>query len=93
MKLVFTSEKEDECIQWGQIFSQQLTQRLPKEYQIHQNMPCGYLKIKGKFRYQCLIRGPNPFVVNKVIASIDSDFQRTKNLKVHIDVDPVSTFF
>ena len=93
VKLVFTSEKEDECIQWGQIFSQQLTQRLPKEYQIHQNMPCGYLKIKGKFRYQCLIRGPNPFVVNKVIASIDSDFQRTKNLKVHIDVDPVSTFF
>ncbi len=62
---------------------------LPEAYQIHPVAPCGYPKVKTRYRFQFLIKG------NKRIPSLGFLYQLPlkKEERLLIDIDPISTFF
>lgn len=62
---------------------------LPNTYQFHPVVPCGYAKVKTRYRYQFLIKGPQRFSALAFIAS----FPLPKDIRLLIDIDPISTFF
>ncbi|MCC5831922.1 MAG: primosomal protein N' [Chlamydiales bacterium] len=66
-----------------------LIKGLGKNYLIHPVVACGYAKIKDSYRFQCLIRGKHaaPAAVIRELAGIP------RQVKMHIDIDPLSTFF
>lgn len=63
---------------------------LGKNYLIHPVVPSGYAKIKDQFRFQCLIRGERVYPITTVLEQL-TDLPR--GVKMHINVDPLSTFF
>ncbi len=67
-----------------------LIRGLGKDFLIHPVVPSGHAKIKDHYRFQCLIRGESVYPITTVIQEL-TDLPR--EIKMHIDVDPLSTFF
>ncbi len=64
---------------------------LPTTAEILPIIPCGYARIKGKYRFQCLIKSKDRIspLFDKVLATFPPD----KHISLAIDVDPLTTFF
>lgn len=67
----------------------QLIPLLPDTYSLHPVMPCGHAKVKDKYRFQFIIRGPNALTISKALSSLSLQ----KQIKQHIDINPLSTYF
>lgn len=74
-------------------FQDKLQRHLPKEAEIFPVIACGYAKIGGKFRFQCLIKSEKVAPTVKTIETLRASFPRKGDLRLTIDVDPLSTFF
>lgn len=71
----------------------QLIPLLSKEYHLHAVIPAGHAKIKDKYRFQLLIRGPSIYPISQALASIKENSPLPKGVHLLIDINPTSTFF
>lgn len=62
-------------------------------YEVNAVIPAGYAKVKDKYRYQFLIRGPAVSAINRAITALQQHFKLPKEIKMRIDINPTSTFF
>lgn len=90
VKLTFTGADAQQTEQTALQTREILIKGLGKNYSIHPVVPCGYARIKDQFRFQCLIRGAHVNPVATVIRQL-TGFPR--QVKMHVDIDPLSTFF
>lgn len=64
---------------------------LPENFEILPIVPCGHAKIKGEFRFQFLIKGKH---LNPLLALLQKvHIEEDRNVRLFIDVNPLSTFF
>lgn len=92
-KIVFTGEDAKAISKLGEQFRLQLLQMLPNMYEVHPILPAGYAKIKDKYRFQFLIRGPSIYVINKALESVGSVIMLPRSIQMRIDINPTSTYF
>jgi primosomal protein N' (replication factor Y) len=62
---------------------------LPASYQIHPTAPCGYPKVKTRYRFQFLIKGKERIPSLAFLSA----FPLKTSERLLIDIDPLSTFF
>ncbi len=93
VKLTFQGASAAETQHKAHAIREQLIQELPPAYQLHPIAPCGHAKIKDQFRFQFLIKGEKISPLSPLLARIQSTFSQEKNVRLLIDVDPLSTFF
>lgn len=93
VKLTFSGENAQFTQQRAESLRSHLASILEKKALVHPLIPSGHAKIKDLFRFQCLIRGQSIYLINQAIqkALLLSPFP--KAIRLHIDVDPLSTFF
>lgn len=93
VKVIFSGENKEEVYTLAKKFETTMKHFLPSLYEILAIVPSGRAKVKDKYRFQCIIKGPSCMVINQ---SIDQSFKNLacpKGVLVFIDVDPLSTFF
>ncbi|MEZ5315558.1 MAG: primosomal protein N' [Chlamydiales bacterium] len=90
VKLTFSGTDSHLTTQVANRVREKLVKILNQYYLIHPIVPCGYPKIKHLYRFQCLIRGPQTFLPKSLIDQVQG---LPREIKVHIDIDPLSTFF
>ena len=66
-----------------------LVQHLPPEFHIYPVVPCGHARVKAKFRFQFLIKGEKLSPLLPLLSSLNAQ----GDIRLSIDVDPLSTFF
>ncbi len=71
-------------------FREELIQKLPPTFSILPIVPCGHAKVKGDFRFQFLIKTEK---LGKLLNILQTLIKKEKNVRLFIDVDPLSTFF
>lgn len=91
-KLTFSGASEQETRQAAETFRQHLAKCLPKEFSIHPIIPSGYAKIKDKFRFQLLLRGPSVYPMTQAIHDGKSQVPMPKTVYLLVDINPTSTF-
>ena len=67
--------------------------KLPPPYLIYPVVPSGHAKIKDMFRFQCLIRGPSIYTINTALQQALATLSPPRSIRIHIDIDPLSTYF
>jgi primosomal protein N' (replication factor Y) len=72
-----------------EILRASLIKDLPATYSIEPIVSCGHPKIKDRFRFQFLIKGPSCLPVSRLL--LGKNFS-PKGVRILIDVDPISTF-
>lgn len=92
-KLTFTGVNANETRHTAEKLRNQLISILPADFTLHPVVPSGYAKIKDKFRFQLLIRGPSAYPVSHALDKIRHDSPLPKHVHLLVDINPSSTFF
>lgn len=93
VKLTFSGENEGETRAAAEKLRQGILPLLPPEFEVHPAIPSGHAKIKDKFRFQLLIRGPSIYPINRAIQTARELLPVGKNVHLLVDINPTSTFF
>ena len=89
-----TSGKVAEAVERLAIqFREILLKTLSKEVEILPVIPCGYAKIAGRHRFQFLIKTRRILEVVKTMTTAKNRLKKKGDLRLSIDIDPLSTFF
>jgi primosomal protein N' (replication factor Y) (superfamily II helicase) len=92
VKLTFSGKEMALTQEKAKIFREGLLPLLGKNALVHPVVPSGYPKIKDFFRFQCLIRSKSVSTINQAIQHLLLTHPLPRKLRLHIDVDPLSTF-
>ncbi len=68
-----------------------LLEKLPPTYELQPVIPCGHPRIKDRFRFQLLIKGPTCTPVARLLVE-ESRKVIPRDVRLLIDTDPISTF-
>jgi primosomal protein N' (replication factor Y) (superfamily II helicase) len=93
IKISFQGTDEKLVEQSANRFKSMLVQSLPARFHVHPVIPSGHAKIKGSFRFHCLIRGPSILVANKKIMEVIDSKVIPSSVRYLVDINPSSTFF
>ncbi|MBS0630050.1 MAG: primosomal protein N' [Verrucomicrobia bacterium] len=93
IKFSFSGSDQALCEKQAKEFRQLLIDRLPSNVEIHPAVPCGYAKIKGKYRFQCLIKVEKIQNVLSAVQTLRAQFGKKGDIRLAVDVDPLTTYF
>jgi primosomal protein N' (replication factor Y) len=88
-KLIFSGKIELQIIEHAEKVRKNLISKLSGSAEILPLIACGHAKIKGVFRYQFLIKVKR---LSSVLPQLQQ-LEQHKDIKLSIDIDPLSTFF
>lgn len=92
-KISFSGAVANEVTEAAENIRQELLRKLPPQFHIAPVVPCGYAKIKDRYRYQFLIRAPSLAQLNHTLDRIFEKGILRRNIRMSVDIDPSSTFF
>lgn len=93
-KMIFSGSNADQTLEAAKQVSKCLMTLLPSYFEFNPIVPCGHAKIKGKHRYQLLLRAPQVYPhLNLALKRIQETYKLPSSITLFIDVDPSSTFF
>lgn len=92
VKLTWSGENQQQVLQVAEGFRHQLTQILAAQYEVNPLMPCGYARIKDRYRFQFYIKGPAVLPVNRAIQTLMNELQLPAAVRLSVNVDPTSLF-
>jgi primosomal protein N' (replication factor Y) len=92
-KIAFSGSLEDNTLQVAERLRSYLITALPPHFEINPVIKSGHAKVKDKFRFQFLIRGGHVFPIAKAFEEIKLKRLVPANVKLHVDINPTSTFF
>lgn len=93
IKFSFAGENLSQTQEQANNFRKLLIHKMPQEVEILPVVPCGYAKIKGKFRFQILLKTKKMQTVLPLLQQLRTEFKPKKTTRFTIDVDPQTTFF
>ena len=91
-KLTFSGTYEKQTQEMGDRVRKMLLEKLPSSFTVYPLVPCGYAKIKDKYRFKLLIKGQNPYLFSRIIEEIKGKIAFPRYIRLLIDIDPTSTF-
>lgn len=74
-------------------YREELLKLLPKEYTVMPVVASGHLKVKDRYFYQFILMGPHLAAFREAAKKLDSSFETPRKYRLHIDINPVSTYF
>lgn len=92
-KVAFAGEDATATFNAAEQLRQQLLPLLPETYQLHPVIPAGHAKVKDKYRFQFLIRGPTMPPISRALDAIQQNFKLSSGISYRIDINPSSTYF
>lgn len=92
-KIIFSGLNAENTLKIANELRERLGKKLPSNFELNPVVPCGYSKVKDRYRFQCLLKANNMCPLNGALQEVMSEFPLPKEMKMHIDVDPTSTFF
>lgn len=89
VKITFRGKEAGRVQSFAESLRKKLIRDLPSHFEILPVVPCGHAKIKGDFRFQFIIKGEKMGQLISLLKQIPPE----KDIRLFIDVDPLSTFF
>ncbi len=93
VKVAFSGKNEQGTLSYAKQFRAELIARLPPSYEMLPAVTSGHAKIKGQFRFQFLIKGEKMGQLVAALEQLRKQHAQKLHVRIHIDVDPLSTFF
>ncbi|GAB5411313.1 MAG: hypothetical protein ChlgKO_04270 [Chlamydiales bacterium] len=93
-RLIFSGPKDGVTMSFAKDARDILIKLLPSAYEILPVAPCGYAKIRDRFRFQFLIKGPKKgLTISNALIALQTKLKPPKETKYTIDIEPQSTHF
>lgn len=92
-KVSFSGANESRTRQCAEAFRLSLCKKLSTDDEIHAVIPSGHAKVKDQYRFQFIVKGPRIYAINSSLDTVFAEQQWPKEIKIKIDINPLSTFF
>lgn len=92
-KLLFTGWEADLVQESAHRFRTALQQKLTDAFDLHPVLPAGHAKIKDRYRFQFLVRGPKGYLLSQHLEEVQKEVVLNRKVRLLIDVNPISTYF
>ncbi len=94
VKVVFTGTDSSETVRTAEELRKLLIFALPQDCELHPTLPCGYARVKDRFRFQFVVQGPRGFHLRGgVLETALKKLRLPRNVRMLVDVNPLSTYF
>jgi len=93
VKFVFSGSDERKTFETAEQMRKILAGKLPASFELHPSIPAGHAKVKDRYRFQFLVKGPAVLPINRAVEIVQQEMQLGRDVRVKIDVNPMSTFF
>lgn len=93
VKLAFSGPQARPTLEFANRLRKEIQKHLSEAFQLYPAIPSGHAKVKDRFRYQFLIRGPQIVSINRAIEQSRDTLPAPRDVRVLIDVNPLSTYF
>lgn len=93
VKVGFSGLDERLVLNFAEHMRAKLVTLLPETFETNPTVPCGYAKIKNRYRFQFLVRGPSVYPVGRALEAMLQAVKLPRDVQVAIDVNPTSTYF
>ncbi|MEC7838751.1 MAG: primosomal protein N' [Chlamydiota bacterium] len=93
VKMSFSGKDQKRTHQFACHWQNALVSSLSKDYEVHPVTTSGYAKVKDRYRYHLLVRGPAVSPISSAIRNITEKINGPSSIKTVIDVNPSSTYF
>lgn len=93
VKIIFSGTDAQKTLEIGESIRKLLIDKLPSHFELHPVLPCGYAKIKDKYRFQFLVRASNLNGLHAILSEIKKKYTFPNDVRMLIDVNPSSTYF
>ncbi len=90
-KIVFSGTDLPKVTKAANNYYATLKRTLPPSFAVTPLHPPAHAKVKDRHRLQCLIKGQNSFLLSSLLKSLPVKIP--SSVRLHIDIDPSSTFF
>lgn len=90
IKIALSGPNDKETYSACESVRNQLVTYLPPEFEVNPVIPAGHAKLKDKFKFQFLTRGPSIYAINRALEKVKKP---KSTVHMSIDVNPTSTFF
>ena len=90
VKFTFSGKDAERVQDAATALRDQLIHQLPSHFEIFPIVPCGRAKVKGEFRFQWMIKARKLGRLSQILQPL---LKKEKDVRLFIDVDPLSTFF
>lgn len=92
-KIAFSGPEEKATHQHAEAFRRRLQILLSKDFELLPVVPAGHSKVKDRFRYQFLVKGPAIPPLSRAIDATRVQLPLPSHTHLLIDINPLSTFF
>ena len=93
VKVGFSGLDERLVLSFAEHIRAKLVTLLPETFETNPTIPCGYTKIKNRYRFQFLVRGPSVYPVGRALEAMLQAVKLPKDVQIAIDVNPTSSYF
>jgi len=93
VKLAVSATDARKALEYASRLRRALQQQLADAFELHPVVPAGHAKVKDRFRYQFLVRGPSIAPINRAIEVGREEVPQPHDVRLLIDVNPLSTYF
>lgn len=92
-KIAFSGQKEEATSGHADSFRHYLQSLLSKDYELLPVVPAGHSKVKDRYRFQFLVKGPAVAAVSRAIDTARTQLPLPSDTHMLVDINPLSTFF
>lgn len=90
-KLTFSGKDPIQVRSSAEQFRARLSSLLSQQFELYPVVPAGYAKVKDKYRFQLLIRGPSVQAIAQALKAAKHSVVLTRAVQLLIDINPSST--
>ena len=92
-KLTFSGPHEKATSAFADTFRNALQSVLPSSFELLPVCPAGHAKVKDRFRFQFLAKGPAISPLSSSIDKVRNQLLPPREVRLLVDINPLSTFF
>ncbi len=90
-KLIFSGPEEEPTLSYATSFRTALLPLLDATFTLYPVIPCGHAKIKNRYRFKLIIKGPAIYHLSRALRHLQKTTPLPKAIRLLIDIDPTST--
>lgn len=92
-RVILSGESAEKTEAYGNEVKGFLIRHLPHEFQVHPVVAAGHAKVKDRYRFHCIVRGPQAGPLCRVFQQVNETLRIPHGVHQLVDINPQSTFF
>lgn len=92
-KVRFSGLDEKKTERAAFLYREKLITFLPLDYTVMPVVPAGHFKVKDRFFFQFFLLSKNLGPFRSALAKMEEHFKPSGSLRIHVDINPISTYF